>query len=272
MNGIIFDIKEFTVHDGPGSRITVFFKGCPLRCLWCHNPEGLSTRKQLMYRSTLCTHCGRCYQACTHEECKPFGRCVHACVNGCLSIVGEKISSDQLSQKLNKNAELLNAMGGGITFSGGEPLLQSEFVCETVEKLNSVHKAIQTSGYAKCDVYKEVVSHFDYILQDIKLVDSTAHKNYTGVDNACILENIEWLKKSGKEFVFRVPLIPDITDTEDNLRAIGAIAEDHRVELMPFNSFAGAKYAMVGKEYKITNEKNREADFTQYFRNAFMVG
>ena len=214
MNGIIFDIKEFTVHDGPGSRITVFLKGCPLRCKWCHNPEGLSSARQLMYKENFCTHCGACNRPCKHEECKPFGRCIHACANGCLSIVGEEVSGDVLAQRLLKSADILHMMGGGITISGGEPLLQPTFVCELTEKLGSVHKAIQTSGYATPELYREVIGHFDYVLQDIKLVDREAHIRYTGVSNENILRNVEWLKTSGKPFVFRVPLIPGITDTE----------------------------------------------------------
>ena len=219
----------------------------------------------------MCTQCGRCFQPCNHEECKPFRRCIHACANGCLSIAGEEFSSEELAKRLRKNADVLNAMGGGITFSGGEPLLQPQFVCETAKKLEGVHKALQTSGYADPQIYREVVSHMDYVLQDIKLADSVAHKNNTGVDNERILRNIEWLKKSGKEFVFRVPLIPDITDTEDNLRAISEIVGNYPVELMPYNPFAGAKYAMVGMEYSLYKEKNREEDFTKYFSHAVLL-
>ncbi len=271
MNGVIFDIKEFTVHDGPGSRITVFLKGCPLRCRWCHNPEGLSVAKQLMYKEKFCSRCGACRQPCGHEGCKPFSRCIHACANGCLSIVGEEVSSDVLAQRLLKYVDILRMMNGGITISGGEPLLQSEFVCELVEKLGGVHKAIQTSGYAAPEIYKKVINHFDFCLQDIKLVDRDAHVWYTGVSNENILKNVEWLKQSGKPFVFRLPLIPEITDTEDNLKAISDIVGEYRVELMPYNELAGAKYGMVGMEYTLPAGKNREEDFTKYFQNAVLL-
>jgi len=271
MQGTIFDIKEFTVHDGPGSRITVFLKGCPLRCKWCHNPEGLKKEKQLMYKRTFCSHCNHCYIPCKHPECQSFGRCIHACANGCLTIVGEEISSEELAQRLKRNEEVMKLMGGGVTVSGGEPMLQSEFVCDLAMKLDGMHKAIQTSGYTDLETYKRVVKHFEYILQDIKLADRDAHMKYTGVSNEKILQNVEWLKASGKEFVFRVPLIPGITDMEENLRAISEIVGACRTELMPYNEFAGAKYSMVDMEYTLSTEKNRQEDFTKYFQNAVLL-
>ena len=163
-------------------------------------------------------------------------------------------------------------MGGGITISGGEPLLQPDFACELAENLAGTHKAIQTSGYADLKIYQKVVEHMDYVLQDIKLADEKAHIKYTGVSNEKILRNIEWLKTSGKPFVFRVPLIPGITDTESNLKAVSEIVGDCRVELMPYNPLAGAKYAMVDMEYTLSDEGNREEDFTKYFENAVMIG
>ena len=227
--------------------------------------------KQLMYKSNFCCHCNLCRKPCEHEECQPLGRCIHACPNGCLSIAGEEISAEDLAERLLKNADILKLMGGGITISGGEPMLQPDFVCELAEKLGDTHKAIQTSGYADMEVYKNVVGHMDYVLQDIKLADEKAHMQYTGVSNKKILANIQWLKNSGKPFVFRVPLIPRITDTEENLKAIAEIAGDCRVELMPYNSLAGAKYSMVDMEYTLSDEMNREEDFTKYFQNAILL-
>lgn len=271
MTGTVFDIKEFTVHDGPGSRITVFLKGCPLRCQWCHNPEGLKREPQLMYKSTFCAHCGRCRIPCDHPECQPFGRCIHACANGCLTVSGKQLTAEELAQRLLKQAPILKMMGGGITVSGGEPLMQGEFVWELAQKLDGVHKAIQTSGYADPEVYRRVISQFDYVMQDIKLADRESHIRYTGVSNEKILRNVHWLKESGKEFVFRVPLIPGITDTEENLRGISEIVGAHRTELMPYNEFAGAKYPMLGMEYTLTAEKNAEIDYAGYFQNAVLL-
>lgn len=254
MNGTIFDIKEFSIHDGPGGRITVFLKGCPLRCIWCHNPEGLKKESQLMHKKNLCTNCGICKVPCNHEECKAMGRCIHACPNGALSVSGYEISARELAEKLNKNAEMLESLKGGVTISGGEPMLQADFVCELADRLK-VHKAIQTCGYTDEDTYRRVIDKFDYIMQDIKFIDCETHKLYTGVDNDRILENIEYLKQCGKEFIFRVPMIPDITDTKENLTAISKMTEGFPVEYLPYNSLAGAKYEMLGMEYKLKGEK-----------------
>ena len=253
MNGTIFDIKEFSIHDGPGARITVFLKGCPLRCVWCHNPEGLVKEIQLLHKENICGHCGKCCEPCNHPECQPYGRCLHACANGALELAGKMVSSDELAETILKDANLLETMNGGVTFSGGEPLMQSDFVVEVAKKLPNVHKAIQTSGYAEPNTYQKVIGEMDFVMQDIKLIDEELHKKYTGVSNQKILENIKWLKQSGKEFVFRVPMIPNITDTKENLDAIKQLTEGYLVEYLPYNTMAGAKYPMVGKTYEYNN-------------------
>lgn len=251
MKGTVFDIKELSVHDGPGCRITVFLKGCPLRCKWCHNPEGLNSNPQLMVQKNGCTDCKLCYKPCNHSECKTFGRCIHICPNDCLKISGKEWDSETLANHLLKYAEFLSLTGGGITISGGEPLMQPEFVIELVEKLGGVHKAIQTSGYAPEETYKRVISKFDYIMQDIKLVDNELHQKYTGVSNEVILRNIEWLKQSGKEFILRMPLIPGVTDTEENKSAAIKIADGAKLEFLDYNPLAGAKYEMLGMKYEL---------------------
>ena len=224
-----------------------------------------------MYKKNFCTHCGACMKPCEHPECLPFGRCVHACANGCLTIAGEEISAEHLARRLRKHGEILKRMDGGITISGGEPMLQADFVCALAQELGDFHKAIQTSGYAEPETYQKVISYVDYVMQDIKLADTQAHVRYTGVSNARILENIAWLKASGKDFVFRVPLIPGITDKEENLRAISRIAGPFWTELLPYNSLAGAKYPMLGMAYSLPDRNNRCEDFTKFFENAVLL-
>ena len=178
------------------------------------------------------------------------------------------MEASALADRLRENADILAMLGGGITVSGGEPLMQANFVCELAERLQGLHLAIQTSGHAHPDVYRRVISHFDYVMQDIKLADPTAHRHYTGVSNEWILQNITWLKQSGKTYVFRIPLIPEITDTEENLRAISEIVGDSPVELLRYNPLAGAKYPTFGMTYPLSNRQNRNEDLTKYFQNA----
>lgn len=270
MTGTVFDIKEFSIHDGPGARFTVFLKGCPLRCKWCHNPEGLIREKQLVYKEKSCMHCGLCKKPCSHEECKGFGKCLHVCPNDCLSVAGVDYTSDELAKIILENADFFEMNGGGVTISGGEPMMQSEFVCEVFDRLPGIHKAIQTSGYTNRETYLKVIEKVDFVMQDIKLANPFLHRKYTGVSNEQILENINMLKNSGKNFVFRVPLIPGITDTKENLTAISEITGGHKTELLRYNNLAGSKYRQVGMEYTLPDITPREDDFTKYFKNAIL--
>lgn len=266
MTGCVFDIKEFTVHDGPGSRLTVFLKGCPLRCKWCHNPEGLLPTPQLMKKTAQCVGCGQCQVPCSHPECSRYGVCLHACPRGLLSESGKLWEAEDLAAHLNSYQGLVD---GGVTFSGGEPLLQGDFVAAVAKKL-TLHKALQTSGYATQEMFSKVLAHMDYVLFDIKLADPEAHRHYTGVDNQPILNNYRLLLESGKPHVVRVPLIPGVTDGEENLRAIGRLTVDSKVELMQYNPLAGAKYPMVGKEYSFTPGEKNPVDLN-WFSSATFV-
>ena len=249
MLGAIFDIKEMAVHDGPGIRTTVFFKGCPLRCLWCHNPEGLSFEPQLMYKDIRCIDCKSCQKECEHEECRPFGRCIHACPENCLEISGRKVEAKELANELKELAYILGDSFGGFTFSGGEPLAQPEFLLELIEELKDYHLCIETSGFADEKIFKSVIDKLDFIIMDIKIANSELHKQYTGVYNEKILSNFEVLRTSSKPYIIRTPLIPNITDTEENFDAIKRIIGDSSWEKLPYNEMAGAKYKMLGMEY-----------------------
>ena len=255
MLGTIFDIKEFSVHDGPGVRTTVFLKGCPLRCKWCHNPEGLSREPQIMVKESRCRHCGRCLAPCSHETCKKFSRCLFACPEGLISVSGKETDSADVAAKVLRGADFMRMSGGGVTISGGEPMLQPDFTVDLLKRMSSIHRAIQTSGYTDGKTFSRVIENADYIMMDIKIADPEMHRKYTGVDNAPILKNFEILKNSSKKFVIRVPLIPDITDTEENLRAISRIVGSCETELLPYNVMAGAKYKSVGLEYPLKDHK-----------------
>lgn len=251
MTGIIFDIKEMAVHDGPGIRTTVFFKGCPMRCRWCHNPEGLVSKPQLMYKKARCLNCGLCRKACDHPECAKLGRCVHICPENCLEIVGREVTANALADELKQSAKALGDEFGGFTFSGGEPLYQFDFLVELIDELKPYHLCIETSGFADCDTFKMVVDKVDFVIMDIKIADDKLHKEYTGVGNSKILENYEILKNSGKPYIIRTPLIPGITDTKENLSAIEKIIGQDNWEKLPFNAAAGAKYEMLGLEWRV---------------------
>jgi len=268
MMGTVFDIKEFSLHDGPGARITVFFKGCPLRCLWCHNPEGLSPQKQIMYKSSICVDCGRCRIKCEHEDCKPYGRCLHACPSGCLELAGFDYTADELSKKLLSYKPILDTLGGGVTFSGGEPLMQAEFLFELLDKLkDKIHIAIETCGYAKADVFSEMLKRVDLVIMDIKIADRELHKTYTGVFNDLILNNFNLLKESGKAYLIRIPLIPGYTDTEDNLRRISDIIGNSPCELLSYNPLASVKYSQVGASFMLEAREANAVDLG-FFKNA----
>ena len=245
MNGLVFDLREMTVHDGDGVRVTVFFKGCPLRCEWCHNPEGLSFQPQLLYKRARCVNCGRCKTPCAHEECKPYGRCLHICPNDCLSVCGEEYTPERLAEKLLSYKPLFDACGGGVTFSGGEPLAQSEFVFSCVSLLKGVHTTVETSGFVEKKTFLRAMEVFDKVIMDLKLFDSELHKRYTGVGNERIKENFLLLKKSKKAHLIRTPLIAGKTDSEENIRLLSEFIGDSPWEKLPENPLADAKKSFL---------------------------
>ena len=272
MLGTVFDIKEFALGDGDGIRTTVFLKGCPLRCIWCHNPEGLSPVPELYAKSVGCTGCGLCRRGCSHPECAPYGRCLHICPQDLLSVAGREWSSEELAERILRTKDTLTALGGGVTLSGGEPLLQSDFCVDILTRLRGkVHTAIETSGYASAEDFRRVAKLCDLVIMDIKLIDNDAHREYTGVSNERILANAEWLMGSGLRHIFRTPLIPGITDTDENLAAIAGFIGNSRIELLPYNALAPSKYKSVGREYtdRIDASLSRAPDIS-IFKNAVL--
>ncbi len=232
--GIVFDIREFTVHDGPGLRTTVFLKGCPLACQWCHNPEGQSGQPQILRSPAGGRLAGRLYEAA------------------------------ELAALLNKQVPLLTANEGGLTFSGGEPLWQADFVAEVIDRLEQVHVLLDTSGFGAEDSFRLLMGHVDLVYFDLKLIDRDRHQHYTGVDNDRILRNLQIMSELGKPFVIRVPLVPGVTDTDENLMAIAHTVTSlpglQMVDLLPYNKVAGAKYRAAGREFKPDYDEARPAN------------
>ena len=256
--GRIFSIEEFSTYDGPGIRMTVFLKGCPLRCMWCHNPEGQRFERELLRSPNGCLGCG----ACLREGEKKTGmpslteESIGVCPRNLIRICGEEHTSESLCAIIEKNADLLNGSGGGVTFSGGEPMSQGEFVLACLARLrHKTHRALQTCGYGDGAMFSRLLAECDYVLYDLKLMDEAEHLRYTGVSNGIILENYRRLAASGVPFVTRIPLIPGVNDTEDNLRRTANLMGEcgaHYVELLPYNKMAGGKYRMLGRAYEPT--------------------
>ena len=258
MNGLFFSIEEFSVFDGPGIRTTVFFKGCPLRCNWCHNPESWSFAPEPARNINACEGCGLCAGGLSEAS-------IPLCPANALRICGEYRTPEELASRLLKNAAILNANNGGVTFSGGEPLSQPAFLLECLALLDGrLHRAVQTSGYAPENVFRGILSNADYILYDLKLMDEAEHKKYTGVSNRTIRSNFGLLCGSAVPFTVRVPLIPGVTDTERNIRSIAEILDSggcRQIELLPYNSFAGGKYRMTGREYAPAFDEAADINF-----------
>ena len=252
--GMIFSIEEFAVHDGPGIRKIVFLKGCPLRCMWCHNPEGLSFDKEIMVTTTSCLNCGKCKDICKEEKCIACGKCINVCPRNLRRICGTEYEAKDLAKELLIGKEILEKSNGGITISGGEPLAQPEFLLDLVNALKPIHVALETSGFAPENVFLKAIDSVDLVLMDIKHTDPLIHKKVTGADNLKILNNLRLLCESGKPFYIRVPLIPGINDSEEDMQNIAALIKDAgnliRVELLPYHKTAGAKYKMLGREYQ----------------------
>lgn len=224
--GIVFDIQEFSVHDGPGIRTTVFLKGCPSRCKWCHNPEGLRSEPE--------------------EISGPAGK----------RIAGKEYTAEELAAILNQQAEILSMNKGGVTFSGGEPLFQALFVSEVIDRLLGLHVLLDTHGFADEKTFSLLVEKSDMIYFDLKLIASEAHQHWTGVDNKAILQNLRLLSTQDKPpYVIRIPLVPGVTDTRQNMHDIANTIQNlqrgpERIELLPYNRAAGSKYASCGLIFK----------------------
>lgn len=252
MTGRIFDIQRFSIHDGPGIRTAVFFKGCPLRCAWCHNPESQSPRPQLMFYAHKCTGCGRCAGVCpnTHTAaCTGCGRCADVCRSGAREISGYEITPEEALRTVLRDRAFYETSGGGMTLTGGEPLAQPDFARELLRlcREQGVNTAVETSGFAPWEALEGLLPLLDHVYYDIKGIDPALHRRNTGVSNEVILANAERLKQSGANVVFRMPYIPGFNDGE--LAAVRAFTEGSPLQLMPYHDTGAGKYAALGRDY-----------------------
>jgi pyruvate formate lyase activating enzyme len=269
--GTIFDIQELCVHDGPGPRTTVFMKGCAMRCRWCHNPEGQRPYPEIM-RGAGCLKCGNCKNAKTFLDSGKDREAVRLCEHGFLKVAGREVDSDELAEELMRYAGSLSAMGGGVTVSGGECLLQSRFTAGLLSKLRGVHRAIETAGYAEKEDLERALPYTELIMMDIKLMDDGLHRKWTGVGNEKILKNLDIAAASGVPLIVRVPLIHGVSDTCENLKALALRVKDLKtlecVELLPYNTNAGAKYSMLSQEFRPEPKWNAPSpDHTDIFKS-----
>lgn len=275
--GLIFKIKRFSVHDGPGIRTTVFLKGCPLNCVWCHSPEGISPDISIWHDKNSCIACGQCVEVCpskalkllktngeniieiNRELCNLTGNCVKICPADAMRFTGSVISVSGLLSEIEKDIVFYENSGGGVTLTGGEPLHQSYFTAAILKvcKEKNIHTAIETCLFADKEVINAISDFTDLFIIDLKLFDSNEHKHYTGQHNEVILENFLYLASLGKEIFVRIPLIPGITDTGKNLgsieRFISSAQRDIPTEYINFNPLAPNNYKRLGLTFQPKN-------------------
>ena len=286
ITGTIFNIQRFSIHDGPGIRTTVFFKGCPLRCFWCHNPEGLRKKIEIQYNPLRCIGCGECVGICPEqaqewvdgvrtyhrERCTACGKCVEFCYAGCMQQVGQEISAQQVINEVLQDLAFYTGSGavsgatGGVTLSGGEPMLQTAFALEILAgcKAHGIHTALETTTHYRWDALAAALPLTDLFMIDIKHIDPHKHRAATGVDNGQILANIRRLAGTGKPILFRTPVIPGFNDTLAEIRAIARFIhqlgctpledgtsrpERFSLDLLAFHKLAADKYHSLGLEY-----------------------
>jgi len=271
IKGMIFDVKKFAIHDGPGIRTTIFFKGCPLRCWWCHNPEGQSPERELWWWKGRCSGCGDCLRACEEDalsledgslsiargRCTLCGACCEACHHEALEIVGREVTVAQVLEELERDTVFYDESGGGVTISGGEPLMQPAFLATLLRgcKGRGFHTTVDTSGFASPEVLAGVRKDVDLFLYDLKLMDDERHRRFTGVSNELILENLRMLSTEGHSLIVRIPIIPGINDDDENIRDMGRFAaslpQPYPIDLLPYHRAGMDKYGRLGQEYRL---------------------
>lgn len=269
VSGIIFDIKQFSIHDGPGIRTTVFLKGCPLSCWWCHNPEGQAPKPELVFRESRCIRCGACLEVCDQGaiswdgdvvatdrgKCTLCGDCVEVCYAEAREMVGQEMTVAQVMEEIERDIPFYDESGGGVTFSGGEPLLQRDFLLALLRacKEKEIHPAVDTCGFATWETLDGIRKHVDLFLYDLKLMDEAKHRKFTGVSNELILKNLQMLSAQGHNIFLRVPVIPGINDDDESVRQIGTFAAAlprlNHVGILPYHHAGAEKCNRLNKVY-----------------------
>ena len=264
----IFNIQKFCLHDGPGVRTTVFFKGCPLSCVWCHNPESQLSQSEILFDQTKCTSCGRCISVCSssavkaapagvtfsRKECIACGACEDVCPNSAREFVGREYTVAQLLDELEKERPFIEQSGGGVTFSGGEPMLQIDFVEEAARdcRERGIYVAIDTCGFVPYEYFERILKNTNVFLYDLKFISPILHKKYTGVDNALILENLQRLAANHAAINLRLPLIEGVNSSEEEINSILSFVAGTpltQVNLLSYHDIGKGKYAKLGREY-----------------------
>lgn len=271
---MIFDVQRYSLHDGPGIRTMIFFKGCPLQCLWCCNPESQNSYAETEYRDDLCRECGRCEAACVNnainmkdnkqridkKKCKNCGKCSEACPYGAIRLIGRIFDVEEIMDQIKADLKYFKKSGGGITLSGGEPLIWTEFCEQVLQKsydLN-INTAIETTGYVPTENLERIREYTDVFLYDIKSIDNERHKRLTGVSNELILKNIRYLRKKHSNVIMRVPLIPEYNFVGDELEAMCDLAKETgitEINIMPYHNLGEVKYERLFREYKLKELK-----------------
>jgi pyruvate formate lyase activating enzyme len=280
--GIIFDIKKYAINDGPGIRTTVFFQGCPLSCWWCHNPESQPRTPALMYRANRCVLCGECAAVCPQSgiqingsaetdrsKCDTCGTCAVTCYHGAREVSGREITVEEVLAEIERETPFHDQSGGGVTFSGGEPLMQRSFLLALLRSCSEhdIHTVVDTSGYTTWEALDSIREYVNLFLYDLKLMDNERHNQYTGVSNESILRNLKLLSDHGHAVYVRIPLIPGINDDEANLcksaELLASLPTITGVELMGYHEIAAAKYEALGMAYRLNGTKPPTAEHMQ---------